>query len=473
LNMKPDEFKRWIKGKRTAIIGVGKSNIPLAKFLLSIGAVDITLFDKSDGEKLKPALENFKGMDLKMKLGGDYLKHLHGFDVIFKTPGIRCDIPELVAERERGAVVTSEMEVFFDLCPAEIFAVTGSDGKTTTTTLIYKILKEHGYRCWLGGNIGTPLLDKIEEIGETDKVVLELSSFQLHTMRKSPHTAVVTNISPNHLDVHKSMEEYIEAKKNIFLHQKDGDRLILNFDNEITREFLNEAKSRVLPFSRRNSLAEGAFLKNGKIVFSDSDRTSDIIGIDEIILPGSHNIENYLAATAAVFDYVEPESIRRVAKTFKGVEHRIEYVAEINGVSFYNDSIGTSPTRTAASIGAFKQKVILIAGGYDKQIPYDAMGEIVAEKVKALVLTGPTGPKIKKALEDAIENKGVGKDVKVITCERFDDTVREAYNNAEKGDIVLLSPASASFDRFKDFEERGNRFKELVKNLKAITEALD
>lgn len=466
LNSKLQEFKNSIREKKVAVLGVGISNTPLIKYLSEMG-VRVTAFDRADENQLKDTLESLDKYPVEYRLGESYLKSLKGFDLIFKTPKVRFDIPELEAERARGAAVTSEMEVFMELCPAEVFAVTGSDGKTTTTTLIYKILCRQGYKCWLGGNIGTPLLDRIEEIGEDDKVVLELSSFQLHTMKKSPRTAVVTNLSPNHLDVHKSMEEYIDAKRNIFRYQSPSDRLVLNYDNEITRAFSSEAAGGVVYFSRLDRPERGAFIEEDRIVFSDGNTRQEIVKTDEIILPGAHNIENYLAATAAVMGCVKPEAVAGVAASFKGVEHRLELAGEVGGIRFYNDSIATSPTRTIAGLNSFKQKVILIAGGYDKHIPYEAMGESLAEKVKALVLSGPTAPKIAEALRLETERSGRGRDVQTAICGSFEETVEKAFKLASPGDIIVLSPASASFDRFKNFEERGNRFKELVSGLMA------
>lgn len=464
MNKKLEQFKNDIKGKKVAVLGIGISNTPLIRYLAGMG-VNITAFDQADRQELQQTLDKLEGLDVEYSLGKDYLKNLNGFDVIFKTPKVRFDIPELVSEREKGAVITSEMEVFVDLCPAEIFAVTGSDGKTTTTTLIWHMLKEQGCTCWLGGNIGTPLLDRIDEVRDTDKVVLELSSFQLHTMRKSPDVAVITNLSPNHLDVHKSMEEYIDAKKNIFRYQKPSNKVILNFDNGITRDFADEANSRVVFFSRVNRLETGAAVRDGKLVYLDGKGEIPVVDVDEILLPGVHNVENYLAATAAVIEHVDPAAIRKVATSFKGVEHRIEFVREVNGIRFYNDSIGSSPTRTIASIRSFKQKVVLIAGGYDKHIPYDEMGEALVERVKGLVLTGPTGPKIADALKNEVEKTGKGGEIPVYACESLDEAVDTAYRSALPGDIVILSPASASFDMFKNFEERGNRFKAIVHTL--------
>jgi UDP-N-acetylmuramoylalanine--D-glutamate ligase len=464
LNDNIKNFKDNIKNKKVAVLGIGVSNTPLIKYLYSMGA-EITAFDRADEKKLEPVLSEFEGLNLKFSLGEDYLKNLKGFDTIFRTPGMRFDLPELVEERNNGAKITSEMEVFFDLCPAEILAVTGSDGKTTTTTLIYNMLKEQGYDCWLGGNIGTPLLSRVEDIKETDKVVLELSSFQLHTMTKSPHIAVITNLSPNHLDIHKSMEEYADAKKNIFKYQNAADKLIINYDNDITRNFAEEANGEVVYFSRVNPLEAGAILDNGKLVFKNKEKEKELVAADEIVIPGVHNIENYLAAAAAVIDYVEPVTIAKVAKTFKGVAHRIELVREYNGIKFYNSSIDSSPSRTIAALRTFKQKVVLIAGGKDKGIPYDEIGEPILDKVKHLILIGATAQKIEQAVKDAQGRTGKGLDLVIEKCATYEEVVKTAYSSAKEGDIVILSPASTSFDMFRNFEERGNTFKQLVNNL--------
>lgn len=464
MNNKLEKFKNDIKNKKVAVLGIGISNTPLIKYLANLG-VDITAFDKADESKLGPVLKNFEGLDVKFSLGEGYLERLKGFDVIFKTPVIRYDIPELVEARENGAYVTSEMEVFLELCPATVFGVTGSDGKTTTTTLIYEILKRHGYNCWLGGNIGTPLLDKIDQIRETDMVVVELSSFQLHTMKISPNISVITNVSPNHLDVHKSMEEYIDAKKNIYKFQKKTDKLVLNYDNDITRQMAGEACGNVTYFSRVNNIEQGMVLENGTLVYRKNGEKLKIINADEILLMGDYNVENCLAASAAVIDYVDVQDIYDVLVSFRGVKHRMEFVRELNGVKFYNNAIGTSPARTIAVLNAFKQKIILIAGGYDKHIPYDEMGRPIVDKVKHLVLMGATAPKIAKALKDEVDRTGEGKDIPVSMCSSLEEAVQVAYKTAEKGDIVVLSPASASFDMFKNFEEKGDKYKEIVNSL--------
>lgn len=464
MNQKLSNYKNYIRNKKVAVLGIGISNTPLIKYLAAMD-VEVTAFDKSEEKDLNEQLKVLEGLQINYSLGKDYLNRLKGFDVIFKTPKVRFDIPELMDEERRGAVVTSEMEVFCNLCPARIFAVTGSDGKTTTTTLIYEMLKRQGFKCWLGGNIGTPLLDKIDEIDENDMVILELSSFQLHTMKCRLNTAVVTNMSPNHLDVHESMDEYIDAKKNIFRYQTVADRLILNYDNNITRSFSSEASGKVIFFSRTQALKEGMVLENNNFIFKSESISKSILDSRDILLPGVHNIENYLAAAAAVINYAEPAIIQEIARSFKGVEHRNELVREVNGIRFYNDSIGSSPTRTIATMGCFKQKLILITGGYDKHIPYDDMGKILTEQVKCLVLIGQTGPLIEKAYKNEVERSGKGGEITVLKCLTLEEAVEKAYANAVESDIILLSPASASFDLFKNFEERGNRFKEIVNKL--------
>ena len=464
MNEKLEQFKREIVTKKVAVLGIGISNAPLIKYLGNLG-VKVSAFDRAEEAALKPTIDTLAGLDVEYRLGADYLKGLKGFDVIFKTPKVRFDIPELLREAEAGAEITSEMEVFCKLCPARIFAVTGSDGKTTTTSLIYNILSHHGYKCWLGGNIGTPLLDRIDEIGESDMVVLELSSFQLHTMSNRLHTAVVTNVSPNHLDVHLSMQEYTDAKKNVFLYQNENDTLIINYDNQVTRSFMGEAPGKVVFFSRQAELEYGIILLNNKLVYRSGGKELDIVSADDILLPGVHNIENYLAAAAATIDFVEPQDVKYVASGFRGVEHRNEFVRELNGVSFYNDSIGSSPTRTIATVNSFKNRVILITGGYDKHIPYDVMGELLVTRVKCLVLLGQTSDKIEKALKDEIARSGKGADVPVIHCMTMEEAVGKAYESAVEKDIIVLSPASASFDMFKNFEERGLLYKNIVNSL--------
>lgn len=453
MNAKLEAFKQNIKGKRVVVLGIGVSNKPLIQMLLSYGAI-VTACDKND--ELTPELVSLMRMGAKFNLGEKYLENLD-CDLLIRTPGMRPDLPQILAAKKHGAKITSEMELFFDLCPCKIIGVTGSDGKSTTSTLIYNLLKREGYTVYLGGNIGTPLLPKIETYEKGQYVVVELSSFQLQSMKKSPHIAVVTNMSPNHLDVHKSMDEYIDAKKNIFLHQTKTGKLILNADNDITASFIGEEKGNLITFSRLSENAN-VYIKDNTIYMDDAP----VIQTSDILLPGQHNIENYMAAIAAVNKLVKPATTCKVAKSFAGVEHRIEYVREVDGVKFYNDSIASSPTRTRAGLYSFEKKVILIAGGYDKRIPFDSLGNDIKDRVKRLYLIGATANKIKESVVKAYGGK---KTMPIFTYSTLEMAVKEAYMGAEAGDIVILSPACASFDMFKNFEERGNRYKELVKNL--------
>lgn len=466
MNKRFDEYKREIAGKRVAAVGLGISNRPLLRYLADLG-VDISGFDSAPYEKLESFIKEFDDYNnVHFYTGPDYLDELIGFDIIFKTPAIRPDVPAFLMETRRGALMTSEMEVFMKMCNAKIFAVTGSDGKTTTTTLIGKILEEQGYKVWVGGNIGTPLFDKLDTIEETDMVVLELGSFQLQTIKdKSPEVAVITNVSPNHLDFHKVIDEYIWAKKNIYRFQKSGDKLILNLDNKITAGFQTDAKADIVWFSRKTVPENGAYLDGEKILYYENGKGNYLFDKSRILLKGIHHVENFMAAISAVYHYVDLENIIKVAGSFTGVEHRTEPVMEVNGVWYYNDSIGSSPTRTSASLHAFDGKLILIAGGYDKKIPYDIMGPLIIEKVKALILVGQTAPKIRAAFEAEKLRSGRGKDIPVIETTTIEDAVTAASGFAENGDTVILSPASASYDMFPNFEVRGKVFKDAVKKL--------
>ena len=454
---KLDEFKYNVAGKNITVIGIGISNLPLIKYLVSLGA-NVTACDRRSAEDLGENYTELEKLGVKFNLGDGYLNNLSG-DMIFKTPGMRYDVPELLKAKENGSIVTSEMEVFFEVCPSHIIAVTGSDGKTTTTTLIHKMMTDAGYKTWLGGNIGNPLLTDTEKMKENDWVILELSSFQLHTMRKSPEIAVITNISPNHLDMHKDYKEYIDAKKNIMLYQNEGDTLIVNADNQVTADIGKSANGAVKYFSR-NGMADvyldGNIIKRGIV---------EILNIKDIKIPGMHNVENYMAAIAAVSGLVSKDVIVNVAKTFGGVEHRIELVRTLDGVKYYNSSIDSSPNRTINTLRVFPNKVIMIAGGKDKGIPYDEIGPALVEHVKVLILIGATSDKIQEALDAEINKTGNGKDIEVIRATSYENAVNTARSKAHDGDVVLLSPASTSFDMFRNFEERGNLFKKIVNEL--------
>ncbi len=461
MNAKLEAYLNQLRGKKIAVIGIGVSNTPLIKLLLRYGC-KVTACDKNDRASFAGLAEEFESLGAELQLGPDYLKNLK-YDVIFRTPGMRPDVPELLAAKERGAVITSEMEAFFEVCPGHIIGVTGSDGKTTTTTIISELLKAEGFHVYLGGNIGKPLLAETNNMLEDDWAVVELSSFQLMTMEKSPEIAVVTNVAPNHLDVHKSMAEYVAAKENIFLHQRMSGRLVLNLDNEITRSFAQKAKGEVLFFSRQEPVENGAYLEDEQIYWASQGRVRPLMQAEEIKLPGVHNIENYMAAFCAVAHLIHPETFREVARTFAGVEHRIELVRTLHGVSYYNDSIASSPSRTIAGLNSFKQKVILIAGGYDKHIPFDNLGPEIVEHVRSLILTGNTARQIQSAVEK-VPGYEKGRP-EIFLYDDFSDAVYAACEIAEPGDVVLLSPACASFDKFKNFAERGRAFKKIIYEL--------
>ena len=449
-----ESYFHSLKGKRITVFGLGVSNRPLVRLLLEFGC-DVLGCDRTPREQLDEEVLDLERQGCKLSVGEHYLENLSA-DLVFRTPGMHPGNPALVELREQGAEVTSEMEVFFEVCPCTIIAVTGSDGKTTTTTLVSEMLKASGKQVWLGGNIGTPLLPRVREMQESDVAVVELSSFQLMDMKRSPHVALVTNLAPNHLDVHKDMEEYVEAKKNIFRFQNEADILVINADNDITAPFVGNGLTK--SFSRQgkdtNVRLEGEMiLRNGIPVLNKGD----------ILIPGEHNVENYMAAIAVVEGLVDDDTIRHVAKTFGGVEHRIELVRVKDGVRFYNDSIASSPSRTIAGLKSFPEKVILIAGGYDKHIPYDVLGPEICEHVKILVLGGATGPKIREAVVNCPDYQPGCPEI--IDCVDFASAVKASAEAAKSGDVVLMSPASAAFDQFKNFMVRGKVFKKMVMEL--------
>ena len=443
-------FFEAMRDKSVAVVGFGVSNRPLLPFLLEHGA-RVTVFDKKTVGELGPEALAAAKNGVTFVSGEKYLERAEG-DVIFRSPGIHPRFFEGRSDR-----LTSEAEAFFEVAPCPIIGITGSDGKSTTTTLISKLLAGAGYRAHLGGNIGTPLLPLVPGMKAEDVAVMELSSFQLMTMKRSPHVAVVTNVTPNHLDIHKDMEEYVEAKKNIFLHQVPGDRLVVNLDNDVTRDF--EAAPGV---ERAGFSLLGKGIGNGS-VYLDEDGViradgEEILRAGQILLPGRHNIANYMAAIAATRHYVGKEAVAPVAETFGGVVHRLELVREKDGVRYINSSIDSSPTRTNAALSVFKEKIVAIMGGYDKHLDYAPLHDPVNEHCAAVVLMGATAAKIDAA---------IGSEVKRVFASDMADAVEKATRLAHEtgSKVVLLSPASASFDMFKNFEERGNLFRELANRL--------
>ncbi len=453
------EILQALSGKKVAVLGMGVSNTPLIRLLLDAGA-DVTVCDKKE-EHDEKIVSEFSGKGARLFFGEDYLKNISDAEVIFKTPGMRYDIPELLSAEKNGAQVTTEMEVFFSVCPCRSIGVTGSDGKTTTTTIIGELLKETGKKTFVGGNIGEPLLPRSEQMKAADFAVAELSSFQLMNIKTGPEISVITNISPNHLDVHKSMEEYIEAKKQIYAYSSG--KVVLNADNEITAKIAEEIGPRAVLFSSKKLLSDGYCLENGDIVARRGGVREKIISASDIKIPGMHNVENYMAAIAAVSEFVSKEDVLNVAKSFGGVEHRMELVRELSGVKYYNDSIASSPTRTIAGLRAFNTKVVLIAGGYDKQIPFTDLGEACDKYVKKLILVGATADQIEEAVREYPTYDE--KNLPIFKCKTLREAVMCAKEVSENGDIVTLSPACASFDMFKNFMVRGEEFKRLVNSL--------
>ena len=463
MNTSAERFFRFVKGKTVAFIGIGTSNLPLIRLFAEKDA-KVQALDKKDFESLGQNGVLAKEYGAELILGDSYLDNIDA-DIVFRSPGTPFYRPELVAVREGGRVLTSEMEVFFDLCPCKTIAVTGSDGKTTTTTIISEFLKAAGKTVHLGGNIGKPLLPEIESISEEDIAVVELSSFQLISMRKSPDIAVVTNLAPNHLDIHKDMQEYIDSKKNIVLHQNAFAKAVVNLDNEIANGFSVDVRGQLAKFSVKEEVANGAFLRGTTVCYNDYGKVTEIMDIRDIRIPGMHNVENYLAAISAVWGLVDVDVIVKVAKEFGGVAHRAEFVREYRGVKYYNDSIASSPTRTACgTLSLYDEKIAIIAGGYDKHIPYEPLGSVINDKVKLLILLGDTAPKIEEAVRSAANFDEAA--IRIINVTNMEEAVQAAVENTAEGDIVSLSPASASFGLYKNFEERGNHFKAIVNGLK-------
>lgn len=463
INKKLEEFNKFLDSKKVAIIGMGVSNLPLLDYFYDKNA-KVTVFDKNTPSD--EIMEKINKYRYEVEIGEYNLSRLNGFDIIFRSPSVLPTREELVTAANKGAIITSEIEMVLKLAPCKIIGVTGTEGKTTTTSIIYEILKSSGKNCFLGGNIGKPIFTEIKNMKPEDIVVLELSSFQLMGMEVSPDISVVTNMYPDHLNIHSSYEEYQQAKKNIFLHQNENGVVILNYDNEITRKFADEVKSKLVFFSSLEKLENGYVYdrKDETIKSYVNGKSKNILKKQEIKLRGIHNYENICAALAATAPIVDEKSQIKAIKEFNGVEHRLEFVRELNGVKYYNDSIGTSPASTIAGLNAFDENIILLAGGSDKGLDYTEIGETIAKKVRVLLLTGPTAEKIENATKLAMSKSGK-ETVEIIHCKDLQEAVSMANEKAKSGEIVLMSPASASFDAFKNFIERGIKFKEFVNNL--------
>lgn len=464
VNEKLQEFNMYLNKRKVAIIGLGVSNIPLLDYFYENNA-KVTVFDDKDIDQIpKDILNKITKYSFNFSFGKNSLSKLVGFDIIFRSPSCLPTNPALYAEADRGAIVTSEIEMLMKMCPCKIIGVTGSDGKTTTTCLIYEILKKGGYNCYLGGNIGLPLFARLKNINPEDIVILELSSFQLMGMDISPEISVITNIIPNHLNIHKDYQEYIDAKKNIFKFQNKNDGiLITNFDNDVTKEISFESNGKVIYFSSKEKLDDG-FIVDGDVIKECNDKLrKHIVNTKEVKLRGLHNYENICAAIAATKTLVDIDTAVKAVKQFESVEHRLEFVREVFGVKWYNDSSSSTPSRTISGLNTFDEEIVLIAGGYDKKHDYKPLAKPIVEKVKTLILLGQTSGKIFDAVKEELEKEN--KTLDIYMCNNLSDTVEIAKKHAKAGQIVLFSPASASFDMFKNFDERGEKYKELVNNL--------
>ena len=460
-NEKLEEFEKYIVGKKVAIIGLGVSNLPLIDYFYDKKA-KVTIFEGREKEKISAEiLSKINNYKMELYTGKEYLSTLSGFDLILRSPSCLPTVPELEKEAERGAVVTTEIELLMKMCPCQVIGITGSDGKTTTTTLIYEVLKNAGYNTYVGGNIGTPLFTKLNEIKPDDKVVLELSSFQLMEMDISPDIAVITNISPNHLNVHKDYQEYIDAKKNIFKFQNENGIVVLNYDNEITRKCGEEAKGKAIYFSSNYKLEEGYIVDGDTIKLCQDGLRKHIVNTKDLVIKGAHNYENICCVLAATATLVDQSDAIETIKEFKGVEHRIEFVKEINGAKWYNDSASTTPSRLINALNAFDDEIVLIAGGADKNLDYTPVAKPILEKVKTLILMGQTANKIFDSVKQEEEKQN--KEISIYMAKDLKEAIELAKKYAKK--IVLFSPASTSFDMFKDMYDRGNKFKEMVNNI--------
>ncbi len=462
-NEKLEQFNDYIKFRKVAIIGLGVSNLPLLDYMYEKKA-KVTIFDDREEDSIsKEIMDKIKSYNFEFFFGENSLSNLKNFDIIFRSPSCLPTRKELVEEANRGAIVTTEIEMLMKMCPCKIIGITGSDGKTTTTSIIHHILEKSGKKAYLGGNIGTPLFTKLSEMEPNDIVVLELSSFQLMGMEISPDIAVITNITPNHLNIHKDYQEYIDSKKNIFKFQNENGILILNYDNEITKNCAKEANGKVIFFSSKEKLDNG-FIVDGKIIKQCNDKIrKHILNTNEVLLRGNHNYENIATAIAATSSLVSLDQAISAIKEFTAVEHRLEFVRELDGVKWYNDSASSSPTRTISGLNAFDEPITLIAGGYDKNLDYEPIAKPIIDKVNHLILMGQTSGKIFDAVKQELEKQD--KKLPINICNNLEETVKLAKKVTKSGEIVLFSPASASFDMFKNAVERGEQFKEIVQKI--------
>jgi len=456
------------EGQRVTIFGLGREGLALARFLILQGA-EVTVTDIKKEELLKSEMADLAGLPIKYHLGG-HPEDVLSADVFFVSPGVPQGIPIPMEARRRGIALSSETRLFFSLCPAPIIGITGSSGKTTTTSLVGEIMEADGRRTFVGGNIGSPLIDLVDRIGPQDAVVMELSSFQLEVLDHSPHIAAVLNLSPNHLDRHESMDDYVSAKSNIVRFQTEQDYAILNADQGLTSGLSEICEGQTVLFSRQGRVDLGAFLDGEHVTLRWEGEDERICTVSEIRLLGLHNVENVLAACAiSAAAGAQTGAVRRAVTSFQGVEHRLELVKEIDGVRYYDDSIATSPQRTMAALNSFPDPVILLAGGREKHLPLESLAEAILQKAKALVLFGEAASLLEQAVADKRSQHADAR-LRVNRASDLAQAVRTAARIAEPGDVVLLSPACTSFDMYRDFAERGEHFKSLVRGLECSEE---
>lgn len=471
--------------KKVAVLGLGIEGVSSVRFLLKHGA-EVTVLDQKEDIEKDIKILGYK--DIKIKSGENYLDNFDQYDVIVRSPGVRRFLPELFLAEKNGVIITSQTKIFFDLCPGKIIGVTGTKGKGTTCSLIYEMLRKKGLDAYLGGNIGKPPLDFLDKLNTQSIVVLELSSFQLQDLTKTPHIGVVLMITSEHLDYHKDVYEYVDAKRNIIRFQVNNDFAILNKDYPASRELARFTKAKTFWVSRKGEVEEGCFVKDGKIILSMGNgnetrivrglrqtsplnqtgivtpQRTTVIDVKDILLPGAHNLENVAAAVmASALNGVTIANMVSVLKTFKGLEHRLELAAEVNGVRYYDDSFSTTPETAIAAIKAFKDPEILILGGSTKGSDFTELGRVIssAQNIKAIIGIGIEWRRIKERLK-----------IKDLRCKIYEDCknmkqiVQKAAEIVEKGDVVLLSPACASFDMFRNYNDRGEQFKKEVRRLR-------
>ncbi|OGY26875.1 MAG: UDP-N-acetylmuramoylalanine--D-glutamate ligase [Candidatus Woykebacteria bacterium RBG_16_43_9] len=451
-----------LKNKKIAVIGAGIEGISTVNYLSKKGAEVFLLDKKNKSEIDKETLAKIYELSVKTGFGKNYLNSLSSFDVIFRSPGVRPDLPQLSEAKDFGVEVTSQTKLFFDLCNAPIVGVTGTKGKGTTSTLIYEILKSAGKKPFLGGNIGNPPLDFIERVTSDSIVVLELSSFQLIDLEKSPHIAVVLMVTSEHLDWHENTKEYIKAKESVIKYQDEDDFVVINRDYANSKRLGERSKATKYYLSTKEKVDKGAYIDHDFIV-SVTDGWTTIASVDEIQIPGTHNLQNIAAAVAVAGVLEVPsEKVAQAVKSFRGLPHRLEFVARVDGVAYYNDSASTIPETTVAAINAFKEPKVVILGGASKHSDFAGLGEkIVKSNVKAVILIGEEAEKIRKAILSVGEFSG--RIIEGLT--NMEDIIQKAKKLSKPGDVVLLSPACASFGMFKNYLDRGDQFKEAIKPL--------